>query len=120
MESLIERVPGRIYVVMTGPPGPFGEFIEVEDHEGRSINVGRWVELPGSLPGSPIRYALELDDPRFPPSPDGESEDEFLEYAISALGAKEGMHGEWLVSGPHSKRLYWILRAHQQRRQVRG
>ena len=64
MESLSERVPGKIYVVTTAPPGPLSEFVELEDHEGRGLGIGRWVELPGSLPSSPLRYALELDDPR--------------------------------------------------------
>ena len=67
MESLTERVPGKIYVVMTDPPGPLSEFVELEDHEGSGLSLGRWVELPAS-PGSPILYALELDDPRPPAS----------------------------------------------------
>lgn len=34
----------HIDIVFTGPPGPTGcEFVEVEDHTGRSIRFGEWV-----------------------------------------------------------------------------
>ncbi len=58
IEKLTTRVPGKIYVLMSKPPGPHTEFIEVENADGRSINVGRWVQIsdkPGNM------YALELD-----------------------------------------------------------
>lgn len=58
MEKLIERVPGKIYIVMERAPSPYSEFVEVEDSAGESIKIGRWVQLPSRY------YALEIDDPR--------------------------------------------------------
>ncbi len=32
-------------IVFDGPPGPeSGRFVEVEDRQGRSVNVGEWIE----------------------------------------------------------------------------
>ena len=52
---LTERVPVKTYLMFSSPPGPTGcEFIEAEDSEGKSLELGRWVKI-GKL------YALELD-----------------------------------------------------------
>lgn len=59
------RKPGKVYFVTDAPPGPDGcEFIEVEDHLGASIGLGKWVLFRNGL------YGLEIDDPR--PRPEGE------------------------------------------------
>jgi hypothetical protein len=35
----------QIQIVFDGPPGPdSGQFVEVEDEAGRSVDVGNWVE----------------------------------------------------------------------------
>lgn len=35
----------HIDIVFDGPPGPVaGRFVEVEDENGRSISVGKWVQ----------------------------------------------------------------------------
>lgn len=37
----------HIDIVFDGPPGPeAGRFIEVEDHAGRSISYGHWLQRP--------------------------------------------------------------------------
>lgn len=43
-----ERRPGHYY-----PPGPDGEFVELEDHAGQGLGCGRWIQ-EGDL------WALEL------------------------------------------------------------
>jgi hypothetical protein len=49
----------KIDIVFDGPPGPeSGRFVEVEDAEGRSINLGDWEPLAKGL------FALRIDDPR--------------------------------------------------------
>ncbi len=58
------RVPGKVYVLMSEPPGPKSAFIELEDHYGRSIGTGRWVTFEG-VDGV---WALELGDPRAKPT----------------------------------------------------
>lgn len=41
---------------------------------------------------------------------------DFAKYAVGALGADHvSQHGEWLVSGDHSKRLYWVMRGEVER-----
>ena len=36
-----------VYVIMDGPPGPHpGRFVEVEDEDGNSLNVGEWSKHP--------------------------------------------------------------------------
>jgi hypothetical protein len=48
-----------IRVILDGPPaepGNEGRFVEVEDTNGNSIRVGRWVKLDGD----PTYWALEL------------------------------------------------------------
>ena len=57
IEVLTERVPGKVYILMATPPGPAGDFIEVEDAAGRSISLGRWVQIANM-------FALEIADPR--------------------------------------------------------
>lgn len=49
---------GRIDIVFDGPPGPqSGRFVEVENHLGRSVRFGEWVERDGfwclRISGSP-------------------------------------------------------------------
>ena len=45
-----------INVVFDGPPGHnAGRFVEIETDEGKSINVGVWIERPDGL------WALRLD-----------------------------------------------------------
>lgn len=51
------RQVGKIYFVMTKPPSAHGEFVELEDHEGKSIGIGEWVDAGNFV-------ALEIDDPR--------------------------------------------------------
>jgi len=41
------RRPGFHYVLLTGEPGPDDSFIEVEDHEGRSVGGYRWLREDG-------------------------------------------------------------------------
>lgn len=31
-------------IVMTDAPGPTGQFVEVEDQDGRNIRVGKWLQ----------------------------------------------------------------------------
>jgi len=39
-----------INIIFDGPPGPeAGRFVEVETDEGKSINIGGWVERPDGL-----------------------------------------------------------------------
>lgn len=38
------RKPGFIYVVLSSPPGPDCDLVEVEDHKGRSLHFNEWVE----------------------------------------------------------------------------
>jgi hypothetical protein len=33
-----------VVIVMTDAPGPTGQFVEVEDQDGRSIRVGKWLQ----------------------------------------------------------------------------
>jgi len=41
------RRTGFIDIVFDGPPGPeSGRFVEVEDHEGKSIKFGEWEHRP--------------------------------------------------------------------------
>lgn len=40
----------RINIIFDGPPGPeAGRFVEVENEEGASINVGDWLKLDSGL-----------------------------------------------------------------------
>lgn len=35
----------ELNILFDGPPGPFsGRFVEVEDEDGRSVSVGRWID----------------------------------------------------------------------------
>lgn len=55
MKTILNRQPGRIYILFTAPPGPHSEFVEVENSAGESIGLGQWVEFPDGL------IALEFD-----------------------------------------------------------
>ena len=55
----MKRKPGHIYLVMTCAPHTDGEFVELEDHEGRSVN-GTWY-LDDKL------WVLEIPPARIPP-----------------------------------------------------
>lgn len=52
-----------IDIVFDGPPGPQGpRFVEVEDAQGNSISVGRWIQRPDGywvLRVSGVSQALE-------------------------------------------------------------
>ena len=40
-----ERVPGYFDIVFDGPPGHLsGRFVEVEDEQGASMNIGEWIQ----------------------------------------------------------------------------
>ncbi|MEX3629646.1 MAG: hypothetical protein VB138_09375 [Burkholderia sp.] len=46
-----------IDIVFDAPPGPDGcRFVEVENHEGKSINFGEWVQRPDGY------WALRITD----------------------------------------------------------
>ena len=56
-----------INIIFDGAPGPVaGRFVEVETDEGRSINVGEWVERPDGL------WALRITQLPEAPTPDSE------------------------------------------------
>jgi hypothetical protein len=38
-----------VNVVMTEPPGPTSQFVEVEDDEGRGLSVGEWRQRPDGM-----------------------------------------------------------------------
>jgi hypothetical protein len=59
IDTITERVPGKVYILMARGPSPYSDFIEVEDHTGVGIALGRWVMI-----GNCRTYALEIDDPR--------------------------------------------------------
>jgi hypothetical protein len=45
--SRSDRVPQYIDIVFDGPPGPDPAcLVEVEDADGRSIEIGEWIERP--------------------------------------------------------------------------
>ena len=61
-------------------------------------------------PGTDNPHKIESAEERL------EDQREFVDYALSAICSDEtGRYGEWCVSGPHSQRLYWILRREDQR-----
>jgi hypothetical protein len=43
---------GAINIIMMKPPGPESQFVEIEDDEGHSIDVGTWMPMP-PLDGTP-------------------------------------------------------------------
>jgi hypothetical protein len=46
----------KVDIVFDGPPGPdAGRFVEVENQQGQSIRVGKWVQRPDGY------WALRLD-----------------------------------------------------------
>jgi hypothetical protein len=57
---------GAINIIMTHPPGPNSQFVEIQDDEGYSINIGIWMPmLP--LDGTPHdgwwKLRIETPDP---------------------------------------------------------
>lgn len=62
----------HIDIVFDGPPSDGGRFVEVEDANGRSIQLGEWIELDGL---GPDRWVLRIPDPR-PDTADATESDE--------------------------------------------
>jgi len=43
--TVLRRAPRHVDVVFDGPPGQVaGRFVEVEDHTGKSVGVGTWLQ----------------------------------------------------------------------------
>ena len=50
-----------IQILFDGPPGPNpGQFVEVENDQGKSINAGQWVERDDGLWALQITFTGEL------------------------------------------------------------
>lgn len=49
VERTILRPGMEIRIIMRRPPGQDSDFVEVEDENGRSINVGEWRESGDGL-----------------------------------------------------------------------
>lgn len=53
----------HIDIVFDGPPGPVGgKFVEVEDHAGKSISLGDWVERPDGYWALRITKQLDIEE----------------------------------------------------------